>query len=569
MLMRGRAGRATGQLAPAVASVAALVLHALAASRLDDRAPTEGEARLAAGAFAARSGEFGTASLPFPDLLAARQLAVLTELVPAGASVWETARAGALVLGLVSALLVWPVLRRLGCGAVPTAVAVAVVGVIPPAVALHTAVTAAAVAVPWLLVAAVLYSAGRLRSLAAVAAAVLAVLTAPLLGAVPLALAAHWFADRTVTRTASRWRRLALALVLGVAAVGVGVAAGTGPLAGGAAAPIPASSAVAGAVVGLVVVGAGWRVLWVRPLLTPAVLLLAVLLAPGPGRGAAALTALPLLAVITAAVAEDVGAWLPARVRRALRQVPAQVGAAAIALAVLLLPPNRPAADPPPASLQVWLDEQLGPGAALHADALDRAELVAAGFPRKRLRAVGDPAGDLDAVLVTARPQAGSPSRCPTGSLLATLPRWGGGPAELCATDGGAAATTAAAERASRVRVGTALAGNPALRLDPGAADLLAAGQVDTRVMIVLVALAGSHTLSVADFPHAELEPPDALRRCMLITTVDGARADTSRALHDWLAGQHAPFQPAVVRPDEAGLLVGYRVPSPPGLLPS
>jgi len=38
--------------------------------------------------------------------------------------------------------------------------------------------------------------------------------------------------------------------------------------------------------------------------------------------------------------------------------------------------------------------------------------------------------------------------------------------------------------------------------------------------------------------------------------------------LREWLAGQHAPFIPAVVRVDDGGLLVGYRAPTPAGLLP-
>jgi hypothetical protein len=553
------------------------VVHALAAFRLDVRAPTDGEARLVAAVFAARDGRVGAVSLPFSDLLAARQLAVVTALVPSGAgSVSDTVRVGVLGLGVVTAVLLWALLRRLGCGTLPAALAIAMVGVTPPAVALHAAPTAAAVAVPWLLTAALLCFRGRAGGVAAAVAAVVAVLTAPLVGAVLLAFAAHAVADRTLTGTMSRRRGVALAVALGVAAVAVAAASsGAGPWAGVAAPLIATPMAVAGAVGGLVVVAAAWRVRWARPLLTPAGLLLAVLLVPGPGRAAAALTALPLLGVVVAVLADDVTVRFP-RVRPVLWPA-AVVAAVAAALVAVVLPARDVPSDPTPASLRAWLDDQLPPGAALHADPLDRTELVAAGFPAERLRALGDPATDVDALLLTARPGAAvePPARCPDTTLLATLPRWGGAPAEICGTDPAATAATAATAadasgRASRVRIGTALAGNPALRIDPPTAELLATGQVDPRVMIMLAALGGAHTVDVADFPPAAFEPPGALRRQVVVTAVDyrTTGADVPDFLRDRFDRQVPPFAPSYLRSDGRGLLVGYRGPTPQGLLP-
>jgi hypothetical protein len=541
------------------------VVHALAAARLDGSAPTEGEARLVAAVLGA------PVSLPFSDLLAARQLAAVTALVPAGSGpVYEAVRAGALLLGVVTAVLLWAVLRRLGCGGPSAAVAVAIVGVTPPAVALHAGVTGATVAVPWLLLAALLTFGGRVRSVGAVVAAVAAVLTAPLVGAVLLAVAASWLADRGMVSTASR-PGIGTGVGLGVAAVAVAAAAsGAGPLAGEADLLITTPQAVTGAAAGAVVVAAGWLVRWVRPLLAPTALLLAVLLVPGPGRGSAALTVLPLVAAIVAALVDDVATRLP-RVRPLLWSGAGAIVAAA-ALAAVALPAGPPLSEPAPASLQAWLADQLAPGAALHADALDRAELIAAGFPADRLRALGEPSAAADVVLLTDRPGGVEPPpRCPGTTLLTALPRWGGGPAELCsARVAPDADTDDASGRASRIRIGTALAGNPALHLDTRAAELLTTGQVDPRVMIALAALGGAHTVTVAEFPPAALEPPAALRRRVVVAAVDGEAATTDgpTALHDWLGRQRAPFAPSVLRDDGGGLLLGYRGPSPVGLLP-
>jgi hypothetical protein len=293
---------------------------------------------------------------------------------------------------------------------------------------------------------------------------------------------------------------------------------------------------------------------------------------PGPGRGAAALTVLPLLAAIVAAVADDVDSRFP-RARPVLWSGADAIVVAA-ALAAVALPASRPPSEPTPASLQAWLDDQLAPGAALHADALDRTELVAAGFPADRLRALGAPSAAADVVLLTDRPGGGvePPAHCPGTTLLTALPRWGGGPAEICSA--GAPVDTAdtddATGRASRIRIGTALAGNPALQLDPRAAELLTTGQVDPRVMIVLAALGSAHTVTVAEFPPVALESPAALRRRVVVTAVDGEAATTDGpvALHDWLGRQRAPFAPPVLRNVGDGLLVGYRGPSPAGLLP-
>ena len=93
---------------------------------------------------------------------------------------------------------------------------------------------------------------------------------------------------------------------------------------------------------------------------------------------------------------------------------------------------------------------------------------------------------------------------------------------------------------------------------------------MDSAAHVVLAAIAGSHTLSISDFPAAPLDPPDAPRRRMVITETDGVAATGAPLplLRNWLSGQKAPFAPTEVRPVGAGLVVGFPTPSPGGLLP-
>lgn len=561
---------------PAVAAGAAVTVHALAALRLDGRAPAAGEANLAAAVFAVHDGRIGAIPLPFPEALAARQLAAVTALLPSGAtSVFDSARVGVLALGALTAVLLWPVLRRLGCSAPATALAVAVVGIAPPVVALHAVVTPAAVAVPWLLGAGLFAAPGRARIVAATAAVLLAVLTLPLVGAVLLATAAHWVADRTLGWTLPAGVRWGLAGALGCAAIVLAVAAsGAGPLAG-AATPAVTSEVGAAVAAGVLVVLAAWWTRWVRPLLTPLVLLLAVALVPGPGRVAAALLGAPLVALLVAAVADDTAVRLSpvSRVRPVLA-VAAPVAVLAVVMtattATAAPSASAPPADPTPAALRLWLDEQLGADVVLHADPLDRAALLAAGFPAERLGPLSPVVPDSGAWLLTERVAHGAvaPAHCPASALIATLPRWQGGPAELCGD--GAAVDADPPDLASRQRFGSALAGNPRIQLADAAAELLTAGRVDPRIMIVLGALASAHTVTVADFPLADFQPPTAARRHLLVTALDGqpTTGDAPAPLRDWLDRQHAPFAPAVRAAHSEGLLVGFRGPPPPDLLP-
>jgi hypothetical protein len=540
---------------------------------VDQYVATVGEARFAAAAFAARGADFGAVPLPAADSFAVRQLAVVATLLPTGtAPVVDSARFAALALGFLSVVLLWPVLRLLGAGPVPSAVAAGLLGVVPPIVALHAGITAAAPAAVWLVGAAALIALARKQVVAAAVAAGLAVLTAPLAAACLLALAAHLLHARVVGVHLPEPVRVPLSTALGVGALfTAAAAAGNGPLAGigGPVVGIGLTLVVVGA--GLVLAGLAWtQHPELRPALTPALLLLGVAVVPGAARSAALLLVLPFLAVIFAVLAEPVAASVPAPRRTAAAAVPLTALALALVVGLLAVVNARPAR---PVSLAAWAGSELGPTAVLHADALDRAELLAGGVPAERLRDLDVPARPGELVMVTNRPTNGVPVRplpqCVAIATLASVPRGAGGsPTAVCPV-ARVEPAMAAAEQAGRARFGSALARNPSIELQPAAAAALQAGIVDPRVVLMLADLASPRRLAIADFPVAAYEPPYALRRRVLLTAVDGmpASGDPQPLLRTWLSSQQPPFVPSSVEVDGSGLLIAYPAPTPTGLL--
>jgi hypothetical protein len=540
------------------ATVLVAGVHVVAAGRLGGLVASAAEARIAAAAAGARLSRFQADPLPFADAVGARQLAVLGTLLPVdGLAAVDAARLACLLVGAVTALLTWPVSRVLGAPAAAAAVGVVLAGASSAALTLHAGVAAAGPAAVWLTLAAVL--ATRLRRPGpALPVAALAVLTAPLAVAAVLALLAHLVLDRTV-RVPAR-ARLPLGIVAGVAAAAVAVLVSArsvgigGPLISG---PV----ALVGAVVGAALLLVAHQVLpWLRAVLTPLFLLLVLVAVPGPAQVTAALLVLPGIAVVA-------GVLLGALTDRIGR--PAPVAAVAMALVVGVGATTLPAAVPGPgAGLAEWAVAQLPPGTPVRADALDRVELAAAGLPADALRGPADPPGPGEVLLLTRRPAGGlpEPAGCPAATTLAaTADGTGGSASVLCRTDGSAVT----AGSAVRERLGGALAGNPALRLDAAGTALLRGGEVDTRVIVVLAAMSSARELVVTDFPAVDLDSPAAPRRQVLISAVDGMAAAVSPLLPTWLAGQQPPYVPAAVTPvGDALLVTWFALPDRSGEMP-
>ncbi len=557
---------------PALVAAAAGAAHLAVAVRGDRFVATVGEARLAAATFAARGAELGEVALPSADRFAVRQFAVVQTLLPTGdLPVVDAARCAALAFGFVSVVLLWPVLRALGAGPAPAAVAAGLVGVLPPVVILHAGVTSAAPAATWLVAAAALAASARRRGAPAAVAVGIAALTSPLAAAALLVLAAHLVHDRVLGGRLPPAARRATVLVTAAGAVAIAAAAaGNGPLAGVGGPVVGPGATLAVVAVGVVLSGLAWaHHPELRPALTPAVLLLAVAPVPGGGRPAALLLVLPFLAVVFAVLAEPVLAARPDR-STVVSAVPITALALAAVVGLLAVVNATPT---PPSGLAGWVNSELNPNVVLRADPLDRAELSANGIAAERLRDLAEPARPGELMVVTDRPATGVPDpaapRCVAIATLAAVPRGAGGAPTAVCPAASLAPEAVVAEQAARARFGSALARNPSLELQPEAAAVLRAGLVDPRLVLVLADLASPRRLAVDDFPVEPLEPSYALRRHVLLSAVDGlpASGDPQPLVRTWFAGQQSPFVPNSIDVRGEALLIGFPAPTPTGLI--
>jgi acetyltransferase-like isoleucine patch superfamily enzyme len=230
----------------------------------------------------------------------------------------EAARTATVVVGLAGCLLLFPVARRLRLSATGAALAVVLCGLPGVATGLVGSVDPGAPAALSLTVGALLAGRSRFGTILAAGAAVIAALAAPLAAVGPLALVAHGMLTGVFVvgrRTAGRLlgvTSLAAAVVVALRATdpwstlwstvsGVGV-----------------STVPGAAVVGILTAGAFVLALsWLctpdlRPVASAAAALLACAAVPGPHRTTALLLAVPVLAVLAAAVVDE----LPFRASR-------------------------------------------------------------------------------------------------------------------------------------------------------------------------------------------------------------------------------------------------------------
>jgi hypothetical protein len=132
------------------------------------------------------------------------------------------------------------------------------------------------------------------------------------------------------------------------------------------------------------------------------------------------------------------------------------------------------------------------------------------------------------------------------------------------------------ADAAARRAVGALLLGNPHLRVSPAGRRALAAGQVDTRLLSAIGALATPYHIDITGFgaPAAGASPGVPLRLADISPIPAGRRreAATLDSLKRFLLAQQAPFLPADVSTvrlasGQTVLQVEFTAPSPLGLL--
>ena len=578
---------ATGRLGGrwlVAATVTALAAHLVAAGPFGRRTATAGEATTAAVSVALARLGGPPHAIRLPDLPAGYQLAVLSVLVAPlrGGTVMDTARASALAVGLIGVLLLWPVGQRMGLR--PAAIAAGMVALGVPVVlaGLHSAVDAGALAALWLTAAATIRGVDRRQRLAVAGLLVLAaVATAPLAAVPALVLLAQLAYAGTIGPGWDQERRAGVTVQLVMVAAGVAVlATGRRPLAVLGDSAVPES-----AVYGVVAAGFVLAVLalvylpWAHSIAMAALATVVCAMLAGPATTTATMLVLPLLAVLLAALLDEVANRSQGAVWR-----PLLAGLVALAVITALALPAVPAALragrlwPAGDALARWITTELEPGTTLAVDDLAWAQLVRDGVPAGRLHPVG---GALDAgppppdaLVVRSERPGRAAAEPPVGSvLLAAVPDGPGEvPAEVRrpATDAEATTRAAALDLANRVRVGGLLAGNAALTLSPAARGQLLEGAVDARLILVLASFASAHRLAIDEFPAVPVEPSDAPRRSARITAVDGRPAadqDATALTRQWLQAQLPPYRPLAVADDGDSLFVRYSAPAPLGLL--
>ena len=545
-----------------------------------------GEAAFAVRAFAVNRFGFGAAQLPWHDGgLAALQVAgyeTVSGALRRATTVVTAAREAMVVASLLAAAALTLAARRLRLSGPATVAVPLTFGLAPAAVLLHRTADPAQLGVLWACVALALAGGDARRTGVAVGSAcylAAAAATSPLvlIALVPLFTTLLWAGD--LGRLRGRWRWLAAAAgLLGWA--GLVALADRGDLARPAASVPPLNGLDVVLAVAAVAAGiAGVRSRWLRPL---ALALLGTAVAAAvaePVRGSLLIVALPVAAVVLSATADAAVAALSARLSRSaaagghrVAWLPATATALlAVAVAGAWVPAARAlGGDGQPARAAVddardWVLTNLPSRPRLAVDDVVWAALVQSGYPAEQLAATGDlgpeqepwPDGWSEAQYVVGRDSAlraeGDRELIgPARDHSAPVATFGSGADQVTARRvqaGTDAITRAQADASTRIDAGTALAGNPRLGLQPGAAERLRGGDVDARAHAVLAAITGQHSLAVADFPVITGEDPEQPRRLITVTAIDGQlvapRANAVGLLDQWLRAQQPPYRPA------------------------
>ena len=231
-----------------------------------------------------------------------------------------------------------------------------------------------------------------------------------------------------------------------------------------------------------------------------------------------------------------------------------------------------------------WVTRQIAPAAIVACDPQMCATLQRNGIPAGRLLVLGTGnAGPLgsDVIMSTAAVRAEFGSRLTSVYAPVALATFGSGSAQVAvrvvAADGSSAyLRNLHADATARRAVGAQLLRNPHVRVSPACRRELAAGQVDTRLLSVIGAVATPYRVDITDLakPAAGVSPGVPLRSADLSPTPLGRERGgaTLDAVKRFLLHQQTPFRPAgvtIVRlaSGQSVLRVEFTAPSPLGLL--
>lgn len=225
-----------------------------------------------------------------------------------------------------------------------------------------------------------------------------------------------------------------------------------------------------------------------------------------------------------------------------------------------------------------WVASQLSGAETVGCDPLMCAALRARGVAASRLVPVGAGAAGVDVVAASAAGASGTAGAAGAGQQGAPvlLASFGSGASLVevrTAPPGGSAAyqRAVAADLAARRSAGAQLLHSQRIGVAGPAAAQLQAGQVDSRLLIMLAMLASQHPWRVVAFGGASpgVAVTQAPFRQVTITGPDAGDLAASLAM---VRAQRAPYQPAqaaIVRlpGGQAALRIDFAAPSPLGLL--
>jgi len=225
-----------------------------------------------------------------------------------------------------------------------------------------------------------------------------------------------------------------------------------------------------------------------------------------------------------------------------------------------------------------WVASQLSNAETVGCDPLMCAALSARGVAASRLVPLGPGAAGAGVVVASAASASGAASAAGAGQQGAPvlLASFGSGASLVevrTAPPGGSAAYQRAvtADLAARRSAGAQLLHSQRIGVAGPAAGQLQAGQVDSRLLIMLAMLASQHPWRVVAFGGASpgVAVAQAPFRQVIITGPDAGDLAASLAM---VRAQRAPYQPAraaIVRlpGGQAALRIDFAAPSPLGLL--
>ena len=226
----------------------------------------------------------------------------------------------------------------------------------------------------------------------------------------------------------------------------------------------------------------------------------------------------------------------------------------------------------------IWVASQLSSAETVGCDPLMCAALRARGVAASRLVPLGPGAAGAGVVVASASGAAGAAGASGAGQQGAPvlLASFGSGASLVevrTAPPGGAAVyqRAVAADLAARRSAGAQLLHSQRIGVAGPAAGQLQAGQVDSRLLIMLAMLASQHPWRVVAFGGASpgVAVAQAPFRQVTITGPDAADLAASLAM---VRAQRAPYQPvraAIVRlpGGQTALRIDFAAPSPLGLL--